>query len=114
MNWCYNDVEGKINAIKFAREHNVPFLGICLGMQMAVVEFARSYSAVYCLIFLICLFHNNHSFHINSSISITESEKFIQRKNYYRISRLNPYLKSPFEFNFKVLFNSPAVSFNSI
>ena len=35
-------IEGKINAIKFAREHDVPFLGICLGMQMAVVEFARN------------------------------------------------------------------------
>ncbi len=35
-------VEGKIEAIKFARENNVPFLGICLGMQMAAVEFARN------------------------------------------------------------------------
>ena len=34
--------EGKIIAIKYARENNVPFLGICLGMQMAVVEFARN------------------------------------------------------------------------
>ena len=34
-------IEGKIQTIKYAREHNVPFLGICLGMQMAVVEFAR-------------------------------------------------------------------------
>ena len=34
-------VEGKINAIRYAREHNIPFLGICLGMQLAVVEFAR-------------------------------------------------------------------------
>lgn len=34
-------LEGKIVAIKFAREHNVPFFGICLGMQMCVVEFAR-------------------------------------------------------------------------
>ena len=34
-------VEGKISAIRYAREHQVPFLGICLGMQMAVVEFAR-------------------------------------------------------------------------
>jgi CTP synthase len=33
--------EGKIQAIRFARERRVPFLGICLGMQMAVVEFAR-------------------------------------------------------------------------
>ena len=34
--------EGKIAAIKFARENKIPFLGICLGMQLAVVEFARS------------------------------------------------------------------------
>jgi len=35
-------VEGKIRAIKYARENNIPFLGICLGMQLAVVEFARN------------------------------------------------------------------------
>ncbi|MGF7058902.1 CTP synthase [Brassicibacter mesophilus] len=35
-------VEGKICAIKYARENKMPFLGICLGMQMAVVEFARN------------------------------------------------------------------------
>lgn len=34
--------EGKIAAIQFARENNVPFLGICLGMHMAVIEFARN------------------------------------------------------------------------
>ena len=34
-------LEGKIVAVKYAREHNVPFFGICLGMQMCVVEFAR-------------------------------------------------------------------------
>ena len=34
-------IEGKIEAIKYARENKVPFLGICLGMQMAVIEFAR-------------------------------------------------------------------------
>ena len=34
-------LEGKVLAIKYAREHNVPFFGICLGMQMCVVEFAR-------------------------------------------------------------------------
>lgn len=34
--------EGKIRAIQFAREENKPFLGICLGMQLAVVEFARN------------------------------------------------------------------------
>lgn len=35
-------VEGKIEAIKYAREKNIPFLGICLGMQTAVIEFARN------------------------------------------------------------------------
>ncbi|HZW62568.1 MAG TPA: CTP synthase [Flavobacteriaceae bacterium] len=35
-------IEGKIDAIQYVRQHNVPFLGICLGMQMAVIEFARN------------------------------------------------------------------------
>ena len=35
-------VEGKIEAIRYAREHRIPFLGICLGLQCAVVEFARN------------------------------------------------------------------------
>lgn len=35
-------VEGKIHAVKYARENNIPFFGICLGMQVAVIEFARN------------------------------------------------------------------------
>ncbi len=35
-------IEGKIAAIKYARENNIPFLGICLGMQAAVIEFAQN------------------------------------------------------------------------
>jgi len=35
-------VNGKINAIRFARENNIPFLGICYGMQLAIIEFARN------------------------------------------------------------------------
>jgi CTP synthase len=35
-------VEGKIKAARFAREHKVPFLGLCLGMQVATIEFARN------------------------------------------------------------------------
>lgn len=35
-------IQGKIDAIKYARENNVPFLGICLGMQMAVIEYSRN------------------------------------------------------------------------
>ena len=34
-------VEGKVDAVRFARERGVPFLGICLGLQCAVIEFAR-------------------------------------------------------------------------
>lgn len=34
-------IEGKIEAVRYAREHNLPYFGICLGMQIAVVEFAR-------------------------------------------------------------------------
>ena len=35
-------IEGKIETIRYARENKIPFLGICLGMQMAVIEFARN------------------------------------------------------------------------
>ena len=35
-------IEGKIAAIKYVRENNIPFLGICLGMQMAVIEYSRN------------------------------------------------------------------------
>ncbi|ROR31520.1 CTP synthase [Mobilisporobacter senegalensis] len=35
-------VEGKITAIRYAREHKIPFLGLCLGMQLAIVEFTRN------------------------------------------------------------------------
>ena len=35
-------VEGKINAVRYARENNIPFLGICLGMHVALVEYARN------------------------------------------------------------------------
>jgi len=35
-------IEGKLNVVRFCREHNVPFLGICLGMQCAVIEYARN------------------------------------------------------------------------
>lgn len=35
-------IEGKIEAVKYVREHNIPFFGICLGMQMAVIEYSRN------------------------------------------------------------------------
>ncbi len=48
-------VEGKIKAIQFARENNIPFLGICLGLQCAVIEFARH----------VCDLENAHSTEID-------------------------------------------------
>ncbi len=50
-------IEGKILAVQFARENEVPFFGICLGMQMAVIEFARN----------ICGMENAHSSEFDSS-----------------------------------------------
>ncbi len=38
----HRGLEGKLNAVRYARENNIPFLGICLGMQCAVIEFARN------------------------------------------------------------------------
>jgi len=38
----HRGIEGKISAVQYAREHDLPFFGICLGMQMAVIEFARN------------------------------------------------------------------------
>ncbi|WKY47325.1 CTP synthase [Eubacteriaceae bacterium ES3] len=38
----HRGVEGKIQAIQYAREHKIPFLGLCLGLQLAVIEFARN------------------------------------------------------------------------
>lgn len=35
-------IEGKIETVRYARENNIPFMGICLGMQMAVIEYARN------------------------------------------------------------------------
>jgi CTP synthase len=40
--WGSRGVEGKIKVVKFARENKIPYLGLCFGMQMAVIEFARN------------------------------------------------------------------------
>jgi CTP synthase len=39
-------IEGKIKAIKFAREHGIPYLGLCYGMQLATIEFARNVAGI--------------------------------------------------------------------
>lgn len=48
-------IDGKIAAIQYARENNVPFLGLCLGMQLAIVEFARNVAG----------FHDAHSIELD-------------------------------------------------
>ena len=48
-------IDGKITAIRHAREHGIPFLGLCLGMQLAIVEFARH----------VCGFNDAHSIELD-------------------------------------------------
>jgi CTP synthase len=67
--------EGKLEIIKYARENNIPLLGICLGMQLIVVEFARN----------ICLLHDANSTEINPStpypvVDILPEQKEINTK----------------------------------
>jgi CTP synthase len=68
-------IEGKIKAVKYAREQNIPFFGICLGMQMAVIEFSRN----------ILHLENASSTEMNKStkypvISLMESQKNVTEK----------------------------------
>ncbi|MBX9850523.1 MAG: CTP synthase [Cytophagaceae bacterium] len=67
-------IEGKIQAVRYARENKVPFFGICLGMQCAVIEFARN-----------VLKYEAHSTEINKNtshpvIDLMESQKNITKK----------------------------------
>lgn len=48
-------VEGMISAAKYAREHDIPYLGICLGMQVAIIEYARH----------VCGYHDAHSIELD-------------------------------------------------
>lgn len=68
-------VEGKIRAIRYAREHKIPFLGLCLGMQCAVIEFARH----------VCGMPDAHSTEFNPEtshpvIDLMESQQGIVKK----------------------------------
>jgi len=71
----HRGIEGKIKAIKFARENKIPFLGLCLGMQTAVIEFARH----------VCGLRNANSTEFNKNtkypvISLLEEQKKINDK----------------------------------
>jgi CTP synthase len=68
-------IQGKINAVKYARENNIPFLGICLGMQCAVIEFARNVVGL----------EDAHSFEMNPEtpfpvIDLMHSQKDVSEK----------------------------------
>ena len=68
-------VAGKITAVKYAREHKMPFFGICLGMQMAVIEFARH----------VLGWHDAHSTEMNVStskpvIALMDEQKKVKKK----------------------------------
>lgn len=68
-------IEGKIETIRYARENKIPFMGICLGMQMAVIEYARN----------VLGFENANSTEMNDStpfpvITFMEDQKMITEK----------------------------------
>ncbi len=80
-------VEGKIKAIEFARKNNIPFLGLCYGMQLAIVEFARN----------VCNMKDANTTEVDEKtkypvINILESQKeFINDKKYGGTMRLGAY-----------------------
>lgn len=77
-------VEGKINAIRFARESKIPFLGLCYGLQLAVVEFARN----------VCGMENAHTTEVNKETRypvidfLPSQKKLIEASNYGATMRL--------------------------
>jgi CTP synthase len=80
-------VEGKIQAIRYARENNIPFLGLCYGLQLAVVEYARN----------VCGIEDAHTTEVNPQttnpvIDILESQKEVMnRKEFGASMRLGSY-----------------------
>lgn len=84
--------EGKINAIKFARENKIPYLGLCLGLQLAVIEFARN----------VCGLENAHSDEMDEDCKshknhnhviciLTEQEKIRNEQGYIGTQRLGDF-----------------------
>jgi len=70
-------VEGKINSIKYARLHNIPYLGLCYGLQLAVVEYARN----------VCGMKNANTTEVNKTkfpvIDILPTQKEIMEQSHY-------------------------------
>ena len=80
-------IEGKIAAIKYARENDIPFLGLCYGLQLAIVEFARN----------VCGITGAHTVEVEEGcsdpvISIQESQrKIVEERKYGGTMRLGAY-----------------------
>jgi CTP synthase len=80
-------IEGKIQTIRYAREHNIPYLGLCLGMQLAVVEFARN----------VCNMKDAHTTEVDKKTScpvidfIPDQIKIVQESRYGATMRLGAY-----------------------
>ncbi|MBI5207420.1 MAG: CTP synthase [Candidatus Firestonebacteria bacterium] len=64
-------VEGKISTIKYVRENKIPYFGICLGMQCAVIEFARN----------VCGFKDAHSYEINQKTKHPVIDFLLSQRN---------------------------------
>ncbi len=67
-------IEGKINVIRYARERGVPYLGLCLGMQTAVIEFARN----------VCNMKNANSTEFNAKTPYPVIDILAEQKNVHR------------------------------
>lgn len=82
--WGSRGVEGKIAAVKFSREKKVPYLGLCFGMQMAVIEFARD----------VCGMKNANSTEVDAKTKypvihiMPEQERYLKEHNYGGTIRL--------------------------
>ena len=80
-------VEGKIRAIQFAREHKKPYLGLCYGMQLATIEFARN----------VLRLKGAHTTEVNPKTPyaiidiLPEQKKLVERKDYGGTMRLGAY-----------------------
>lgn len=65
-------VQGKIVAASYARTNRIPFLGICLGMQIAVVEFSRNVNALFSSFVYIFVFADRCSYSVNLETLLVE------------------------------------------
>ncbi len=80
-------IEGKILAIRYARENNIPFLGLCLGLQLAVIEFARN----------VCKLEKANSTEFNPNTPypvidiLPEQKKILEKSKYGATMRLGSY-----------------------